>query len=111
MRLDVSYNMCSKSGSKQIFFVTNYDNFSFARPVLDFDCIFLIVILEKVEPDKIYALARRPAAAGSRYMIHVSCELLLPGSVGWLRRPFSSRLKFIQIAPTCPPTSLAHGKI
>ena len=54
MRLDVSYNMCSKLGSKH-FFQQNYGNFSFTNPFLDFDCIFPIVILFKVGPDRIYA--------------------------------------------------------
>jgi hypothetical protein len=56
MRLGVSYNLCSKLGSKLIFFLgQNYGNFSFANPFLDFDCIFPIVILLKVGPDKVYA--------------------------------------------------------
>ena len=38
MRLDTSYNLCSKLGSKLIF-GRNYGNFSFARPFPDFDCI------------------------------------------------------------------------
>jgi hypothetical protein len=40
MRLDVSYNLCSKLGSKLIFW-RNYGNFSFAYPFSDFDSIFL----------------------------------------------------------------------
>jgi hypothetical protein len=70
MRLGVSYNLCSKLGSKLIF-RRKYGNFSFARPFPDFDCIFLIVILLKVEPDKIYApnttnlnMGKRPDAFG-----------------------------------------------
>ena len=56
MRLDVSYNLCSKLGSKLIF-RRNYGNFSFANPFSDFDCIFPSVIFLKVGPDKIYAIA------------------------------------------------------
>ena len=55
MRLDVSYNLCSKLGSKLIFWDEIMGNFSFVNPFLDFDCIFLIVILFKVGPDRIYA--------------------------------------------------------
>jgi hypothetical protein len=54
MRLDASYNLCSKSGSKLIF-GRHYGNFSFAIPFLDFDCIFLSDLFLKVGPDKIYA--------------------------------------------------------
>jgi hypothetical protein len=41
--------LCSKLGSKLIFFGRNYGNFSFANPFLDFDRIFLIVIPFKVQ--------------------------------------------------------------
>ena len=56
MRLDASYNLYSKLGSKQIF-RRNYGNFSFARPLLDFDRISLSDLFFKVGPDKIYASA------------------------------------------------------
>jgi hypothetical protein len=54
MRLDASYNLCSKLRSKLIFW-RNYGKFSFARPFSDFDCIFLRGIFFRVRPDKIYA--------------------------------------------------------
>ena len=54
MRLDTSYNLRSKLGSKLIF-GRHYGNFSFARPFSNFECIFPIVILLKVEPGRIYA--------------------------------------------------------
>ena len=59
MRLDVDYNVCSKLGSiiKNVFgFGQNYGNFNFARPFLDFDCIFLSGIFLKVGPDRIHIL-------------------------------------------------------
>jgi hypothetical protein len=57
MRLDASYNLCSKFGSKLFFFVEEIMAifFSFARPFLDFDCIFHSDLFLKVELDKIYA--------------------------------------------------------
>ena len=61
MRLDASYNLCSKLGSKLIFCGRNYGNFSFARPFLDFVCIFLSDLFLKVGPDKIYARETDPA--------------------------------------------------
>jgi hypothetical protein len=54
MRLHVSYNLCSKLGSKLIF-GRNYGKFSFTKLFSNFDCIFLIVIPLKVGPDEIYA--------------------------------------------------------
>jgi hypothetical protein len=60
MRLDASYNLCSKLGSKLIFW-RNYSSFSFARPFYDFDCIFPSdLFFFKVEPDKIYAYRKFP---------------------------------------------------
>jgi hypothetical protein len=43
MRLDASYSLCSKLGSKLMFLIKNYGNFSFARTFPDFDYIFLSV--------------------------------------------------------------------
>jgi hypothetical protein len=56
MRLDASYNRCSKLGSKLIL-RRYYGTFSFTRPFLDFECIFLSDLFLKVGPDKIYAFA------------------------------------------------------
>jgi hypothetical protein len=53
MRLDVSYNLCSKLGSRLIFW-RNYGNFSFTRPFPDFDRIFLSDLFFKVGHNKIY---------------------------------------------------------
>jgi hypothetical protein len=58
MRLDASYNLCSKLGSKLILneimtvLVLHHKS---ARPFSDFDCIFLRGGFFIVEPDKIYA--------------------------------------------------------
>ena len=56
MRLDASYNLCSKLESKLIFW-RSYYSFSFAIISFSFECIFLIVILLKVAHDNIYAHA------------------------------------------------------
>jgi hypothetical protein len=74
MRLDASYNLCSKFGSKLFFFRgRNYGNFifSFARPFLDFESLFLSGVFLKVEPDKIYAMLdmacmHMPSSYGTR---------------------------------------------
>ena len=63
MRLDASYNLCSKLGSKLIF-RRNYVSFSFARPFSEFDCIFLRGKFLKVGPDKIYAQTIRGFGLG-----------------------------------------------
>jgi hypothetical protein len=54
MRLDASYNLCSKLGSN-LNFRRSYNNFSFTEPFLDFDHIFLSDLFLKVGPNKIYA--------------------------------------------------------
>ena len=48
MRLDVSYNLCSKLGSKLIFDEIIAFFFCFARPFSDFDSIFLRGVYFKV---------------------------------------------------------------
>jgi hypothetical protein len=47
-----------KIGVYTDFFLRNYGNLSFARQFSDLDCIFPIVILFKVGPDRIYARMR-----------------------------------------------------
>ena len=61
MRLDASYDLCSKLGSKLIF-CGNYGSFRFARPFYNFECIFQRDLFLKVAPDKIYAY--RPIRVG-----------------------------------------------
>ena len=57
MRLDASYNLCSKLGSKK-FFGRNYGNFSFARPFSDLNAFSRGGYFLKSDPSK--SMRKRP---------------------------------------------------
>jgi hypothetical protein len=111
MRRDASYNLCSKLGSKLIFW-RNYGNFSFARPFYDFDAIFLRGIFYSISVLSV-RYSHRPRTLKS-YLHRDSCThyfMLAHNSSISLARAILWRTRTSRCLSTCTRTSFSTRRV